>query len=136
MKLVKDIIGTFIGGVLEVWQLPQHIVAWILMAVLHPVCSGTSHYHGLEIFYSRIIKSAFTLGKFSFCEPAVTRKGVNHEYGHYRQSMILGPLYLLVIAIPSALHYLWIKLKRLAGIYPEYYTFYTERWAERLKWKD
>ena len=51
-----------------------------------------------------------------------------HEWGHIRQSQYLGPLYLLVIGLPSIL---WAALYR--GDAKGYYTgFYTERWADRL----
>lgn len=56
-----------------------------------------------------------------------------HEYGHCIQSKILGPLYLLVIAIPSIVH-LWIHKAKYDGKKhaPIYYHFYTEKWADKL----
>lgn len=56
-----------------------------------------------------------------------------HEYGHTVQSLILGPLYLLVIGIPSAL---WaglpaLRRKRRAENL-SYFSFFPERWADRL----
>ena len=53
---------------------------------------------------------------------------VRHEYGHCRQSRILGPFYLLVIGLPSLLWALWWTPGRSVG----YYSFYTERLADRL----
>ena len=56
-----------------------------------------------------------------------------HEYGHTVQSLILGPLYLFVIGLPSVV---WLKLaplsrwRRVNAI--SYYTFYTERWANSM----
>ena len=56
-----------------------------------------------------------------------------HEYGHTLQSLMLGPLYLVVVGIPSAM---WAglpyfrKKRRTERI--SYYSFYTERWADRL----
>lgn len=56
---------------------------------------------------------------------------LQHEYGHSLQSAILGPLYLLVIGIPSIL---WAGLgqgyRNRTGA--NYYSFYTERWADKL----
>lgn len=54
-----------------------------------------------------------------------------HEHGHTIQSMILGPLFLFVIGLPSIL---WAGL---FGVYRKkhnvsYYAFYTERWADRI----
>ena len=55
-----------------------------------------------------------------------------HEYGHTIQSLILGPLYLLVMGIPSTL---WGFLpscanKRRRGV--SYFSFFTEAWANAL----
>lgn len=59
---------------------------------------------------------------------------IAHEMGHCKQSDILGPLYLLVIGLPS---FIWCTV-----IYPfmfvvlkkdvSYYSFYTEKWADKL----
>lgn len=58
---------------------------------------------------------------------------LTHEYGHTLQSLILGPLFLPVIGIPSLL---WASLpcfvnKRRRGE-ADYYRFYPERWANSL----
>lgn len=56
-----------------------------------------------------------------------------HEYGHTIQSVILGPLYLPVISIPSGL---WCNLSQAAEYRKKhkisYYDFYPEKWADRL----
>jgi hypothetical protein len=45
---------------------------------------------------------AISLGMFIFTfTPHVSDRLVRHEYGHSIQSMVLGPLYLLMIGIPS-----------------------------------
>ena len=63
---------------------------------------------------------------------------IKHEYGHQLQSYILGPLFLLVIGLPSGL-WCWfiqdlINKKRKKKNKPEldYYWFYTESWANKL----
>ena len=56
-----------------------------------------------------------------------------HEYGHTIQSLILGPLYLIVIGIPSTL---WGFLPNLNYKRKEeqisYFSFFTEKWANAL----
>lgn len=56
-----------------------------------------------------------------------------HEYGHTIQSLILGPLYLIAMGIPSML---WGFLPGAAKIRKEkqvsYFSFFTERWANTL----
>lgn len=56
-----------------------------------------------------------------------------HEYGHTVQSIILGPLFLPIIALPSLL---WcglpaaIRYRKKNSV--SYYSFYTEKWANYL----
>ena len=54
-----------------------------------------------------------------------------HEYGHTIQSLILGPLYLLIIGIPSSLWGFLGGRKRREQQIP-YCAFFTEKWANRL----
>ena len=56
-----------------------------------------------------------------------------HEYGHTIQSLILGPLYLIVIGIPSALWGFLPNLhKKRKDDQISYFSFFTEGWANRL----
>jgi hypothetical protein len=60
-------------------------------------------------------------------------KDLNHEYGHCRQSRVLGPFYLLIIGIPSFIHALARTLCwKLFHKKWNYYKFYTEAWADKL----
>ena len=56
-----------------------------------------------------------------------------HEYGHTIQSLFLGPVYLIVIGIPSGL---WAGLKPCHNMRRRkelsYFWFYTECWANHL----
>ena len=54
-----------------------------------------------------------------------------HEYGHTVQSLLLGPLYLIVIGIPSVLWGFLGSKKRRDDQIP-YGAFFTERWANSL----
>lgn len=55
-----------------------------------------------------------------------------HEYGHTIQSLILGPLYLIVIGIPSTMWAFLFEKKRKDEQIP-YGAFFTEKWANRLR---
>ena len=56
-----------------------------------------------------------------------------HEYGHTIQSLMLGPAYLIVIGIPSSLWGFLPHLQRKRKTQQlSYFTFFTERWANRL----
>ncbi len=54
-----------------------------------------------------------------------------HEYGHTIQSLILGPLFLIIIGIPSALWAFFGGRKRKEKQIP-YGAFFTEKWANNL----
>lgn len=98
-------------------------------------------YHG-AIVTTWKSRKAVSLGLFIFLKgpanPRTAPAKVNeqllaHEYGHTIQSLILGPLYLPVIGLPSVL---WLNLPacrqyRKKNAVP-YYTFYTERLANDL----
>ena len=80
------------------------------------------------------LRAGLSLGMFIFVPQMgsedLTRLVCVHEYGHTIQSLLLGPLYLFVIGLPSLF---WAnfppmeKLRRTKGI--SYYRFYPERWA-------
>lgn len=77
-----------------------------------------------------------SLGDYIFVLNPNNRETVNHEYGHHKQSLYLGPLYLLVIGLPSIIGY-WIDVlfhdnwgweKRDKW----YYNQPWEKWADKL----
>ncbi len=56
-----------------------------------------------------------------------------HEYGHTIQSLMLGVLYLPIIGVPSMIWCMtpYFQRKRIRKNI-SYYSFYPERWADRL----
>ena len=75
---------------------------------------------------------AVTLGEYVVLSQFAGSKTVDHEFGHVRQSRMLGPLYLPLIGLQSlchaAVHYDLCGKKK----YKPYNHFWTERWADRL----
>lgn len=65
-------------------------------------------------------------------EADIPRRLLVHEYGHSIQSLILGPLYLPVVGLPSALwnHLPSCRRKRRENV--SYFSFVTERTANFL----
>lgn len=134
MKLIMKYIRNLI---LFIWQLPQHIVAIIYFGYLVMMCKDL----GIDSRYKQatvipcVMRGAVTLGNYVFVGlNSEYRKTVKHELGHTIQSKILGPLYLIVIGIPS------ITYCGLRRMFPSlrkknYYDFYTERWANNLSEK-
>ena len=90
-------------------------------------------YYHVTIICEWSYLSGLSLGCFIFVPDHNDEDILNHEYGHTIQSLILGPFYLLVIGLPSLI---WCNLpyfKRRRTIkHISYYSFYTEKWANRL----
>lgn len=68
------------------------------------------------------------LGPVILVHPGADEALVRHEWGHFRQHLRLGPLYLLVVGLPSVTHAAW----HLANRDRNYFHFYTEAWADEL----
>lgn len=112
--------------ILWLWQLPQNLLGLLLR--LH--YKGTkSKYKGVTFIVSPDMGGGLSLGSTVFVHYPyeMAWKTWWHEYGHTRQSLYLGPLYLLVIGIPSLI---WAdNWRRWSN---DYYSFYTEKWADKL----
>lgn len=126
------------------WGLPQTVLGLVLL-LLHRK-DGHFLYHGAVITCWRG-RSSVSIGPFVFvtadpffCDRLADRftreeladRLLVHEYGHTIQSLFLGPLYLIVIGIPSTL---WGWLPSLAKKRHDqrisYFSFFTESWANR-----
>lgn len=134
MKLIMNYIRNLI---LFIWQLPQHLLAILYIGYLVMMCKdlGVDSRYKQAIVMPCVMRGAVTLGCYVFVGlNSEYRKTVKHELGHTIQSKILGPLYLIVIGIPS------ITYCGLRRIFPSlrkknYYDFYTEKWANNLSEK-
>lgn len=134
MKLIMNYIKNLI---LFIWQLPQHLLAILYIGYLVMMCKdlGVDSRYKQAIVIPCVMRGAVTLGCYVFVGlNSEYRKTVKHELGHTIQSKILGPLYLIVIGIPS------ITYCGLRRIFPSlrkknYYNFYTEKWANNLSEK-
>ena len=94
--------------------------------------SGVSGYRSAVVTECKRT-DGLSLGMFVFTGNSDNRKLVSHEYGHTLESLILGPLYLPIIGLPSLI---WAQSKRLGSAWrkgqKDYYAFYPEKWANRL----
>ena len=116
--------------ILTIWQLPQIIVGDFVQAIMAGNCVCVWKNNRVYI-YSQKMRGGISLGNVVILNTHYFNDGdektEDHEYGHARQSLYLGPLYLLVIGIPSIL---WAAFYN--GTAYGYYQFYTEKWADRL----
>jgi hypothetical protein len=126
---ITNILHALVFGLLFIWQLPQNIVA--LFVMLFSKTEGVIAYrHYCFALKTKMPKRAggISLGSFALISPssAHDEETIRHELdGHTVDSKIFGPLYLLVIGLPSILHLLFYDHRK------NYYDFYTERWANK-----
>ena len=124
------------------WGLPQNLLGFIIFLI----CFRKPHRRfrtSIVTYWDR--PDSLSCGMFVFL---TTQKPVGyteamdvknkryillHEYGHTVQSLILGPLFLIVVGIPS---FIWAalpvfdRLRERKGL--SYYWFYCEKWATNL----
>ena len=129
MSLIKILIKIL----LFIWQLPQNLLGLILCRIESAVKRrnfGIAYYEAKNP--GPFMKGcAISLGRFIITDSAVADKTtLLHESGHQIQSLVLGPLYLLLVGIPSItgnladriMHKKWSGERR-------------ERWYHALPWE-
>ena len=111
---------------LFIWQLPQNIVALVMMPFLGKLKLIKMDKYSF-VFIGEHMSGGISLGNFAYLSKYMghTDRYVAHELGHTTQSHILGPLYLLVIGLPSILNAMF-------NFTECYYDFYTEHWANEI----
>jgi len=111
-----------------IWQLPQTWLGAILLIIFGYV--ETLDYKGKMVYVSERFKGGISLGEVIIVHKEMNMRVVAHEYGHSIQSMYFGPLYLLVIGLPS----LFFNILTRVGILKRetYYDRYPENWANKL----
>lgn len=125
---------------LFVWEIPQTMVGllvWVIMKISHKIVKAEPEAHRVFI---ETVNTGVSLGWIIFW----TTKGNRfshlqndcrmHEYGHALQSVMLGPLYLLVVGIPSLARVLYSKWyrKRNGRRWENYFYAFPENWADKL----
>lgn len=115
------------------WALALNLAGGAIALYLH--LKGEKHFRyerALATYWN--LHSSMSIGMFIFLEKGLEEQEpriLYHEYGHTFQSILLGPLYLPVIALPSAV---WANSRRLERYRKRtgrsYYAFYPEKWAD------
>lgn len=118
------------------WGLLQNLAGGTIYAFYR--LRGCPHfaYQGALAVIWPVRSGSMSLGRFLFLHESYRpgdRALLAHEYGHTIQSLIVGPLYLFVIGLPSLL---WAGLpvfqRRRHDRHVSYYSFYPEKWANAL----
>lgn len=126
---MKKVLNVILKVLLFIWQMPQEFVGFYMLVFYF----GRQRINKMIPFESSMVfridrlKGGLSLSRFIYVD-MLNYDLIRHEYGHSRQSKILGPLYLLVIGLPSLI---WASLYKDSWK-KSYYWFYTERWADYL----
>jgi len=118
-------------ALLWLWQAPQHLLAMVIRKILYmadKVVFEADH-HG-TIFIGVDVLMGLSLGNYIFIHRAYGEKVKNHELGHSVQSRRLGPLYLLIIGLPSLIGNIYDRKYKKGSAW--YYKQPWEAWADRL----
>ena len=121
--------STFKNIILYLWQLPQNLLGLLLVLILQP--EESYDMEGCRLYYATRMRGGISLGRYVIVRSWMkdyTGNTERHELGHAKQSRMLGWFYLFVIGIPSILWAAWWN----EGRNRDYYSFYTERWADHL----
>lgn len=114
-----------------IWEFPQHLLGFVLTHLYDVEYVET--YKGVDV-YMGVFPGGISLGTYIIISEQSYRDRRNrtkkHEYGHSRQSLYLGPLYLIAVGLPSLLWAGFIHnlMKKEVG----YYEVYPENWADEL----
>ena len=142
-RSIKNILFIFIQCT---WGIFQTIVGCIVFMLNY---KNSKHF-----FYNGVIvtlwnkKAGFSLGlfifvppeprfynaeKYNFSKDELIERLMIHEFGHSIQSLILGPLYFVVIGLVSSIWSFSSKFSKLRkNKSVSYFDFYTEKWANYL----
>lgn len=122
--------STFLKIVLYIWQLPQNLMGLLFLLFL----TGEKRHElkGIRFYYQKRFPGGVTIGEYIIVGSR-QELTIRHEYGHVLQSRMLGPLYLIIIGLPSLMHAWMNSATGCCEKHEEgYYHFYTEKWADKL----
>lgn len=117
-----------------IWSQPQTLIGSIIFLIAK-IFKSKSKIHdstSIHTFFGKYW-GGISLGQFCFLTTRFDERSIKHEHGHSLQSLMLGPLYFIVIGIPSFTWATICLIKSLRGKYKNnYYSFFTEKWADFL----
>lgn len=132
MKLLKHLF-------LFLWQLPQNIIGGLCTLnydMWHSYYAADGEL--IDVYFKPWLRSGISLGDtividsmyYDAISDNALFKCIYHEHGHQKQSRMLGPLYLILIGLPSLLGNLVFRLFKINSRY--YYKLPWEAWADKL----
>lgn len=124
-----------------IWQLPQNLIGFLLTRKYEVKSARYVNDRWVNVYFKPLFRNGISLGDYIildyyYCGKGLARQIVAHEYGHSRQSLIFGWLYLPLVGLPSIIGNIWDRLfhKNWTRDQREkwYYGRYPENWADKL----
>ena len=120
------------------WELPQNLLGLVIYLLNKNKIISVSKINGRLLFENH--NFGVSLGNYIFWTPTIYDRNsnipinLNHEFGHSIQSQLFGPLYLIVVGIPSIsrVFYSRIFFSVKKQEWTNYYKGYPEKWADSL----
>ncbi len=125
---------------LFIWELPQNLLGLVVFSIMKYKRSILRIEQEANRKFLETKNTGVSLGRFIFWTPAGNRFShlANdcrmHEYGHAKQSVMLGPLYLLIVGLPSlgrVAYSRWYQWKYDRN-WHNYFNGFPENWADKL----
>lgn len=134
---------------LWIWQFPQNLVGVTMFLIFRAICRDSTEMMvfehrrnpvdpGAKVLVCPAFPSGIALGNYILLK-RYDSASLHHEDGHRMQSLYLGPLYLMVIGLPSILGNVYDRIfhTQKQGWSDErscrwYYNQPWEKWADRL----
>ena len=125
-------LARFARKLLLFWELPQLVLALFIYTIVKKNIKARKKYKKLQVYFVEGFPGGISLSFMTFLDIKYrdNLRVIDHEYGHSRQSIILGWLYLPVVGLPSIIRAaIWTKFKLAPS---DYYRAFPENWADRL----
>jgi hypothetical protein len=131
----SKILSYIVNAILLLYQLPQLITGLIGLAVFHNYEWYYNKEAGVKVLRvdkGSFIKGAcFSSGPIIFVTKNCDENTLLHETGHSKQSLVYGPLFHILVSLPSVIRF-WIR--RLFNKSHEWYLsgwpeFQAEKWG-------
>lgn len=133
IKLNNKVLTIVVNFFLAIWQLPQIIVGFVMLAVFRNRTKYTNPNNGITVWNinsGRVFGTAcFSTGPIIITCEGVSEDTLKHETGHSLSSIKLGWFYHIIISIPSICFFWYRKIKKKDMDW--YYSCWTEAFAER-----
>lgn len=118
---------------LYLWQLPQNLIGLLVILITNAKKTDAE----FEYVANDFTPFGVSLGNYIIFGGTVRNENsYKHEYGHHRQSLYLGWLYLFIVGIPSLIGNIWDRIAHKKWTVKKrinwYYSRFPENWADNL----